>query len=334
MFIDQVQICVKGGRGGNGCVSFRREKFVPRGGPDGGDGGKGGSVILEGDEGLNTLSHIINKNRYKAAQGKGGQGSNKHGKSGEDLLIKIPVGTVVYLLEGRKLLCDMDEKNRRFVAAKGGAGGRGNARFATAENRAPRFAENGEDGEERWLTLELKLLADVGIIGLPNSGKSTLISKISSAKPKIANYPFTTLVPNLGVVELENYKTFVVADVPGLVEGAHKGSGLGIRFLKHIERTSVLVHLIDVSEGSREEPTTAYRTLTTELERFNPEILKKSKIIVANKIDLPHREESIAALREIAEKGGFEFAAVSAVTGMNLKALVGKTARMLGLRED
>ncbi len=282
-FIDTADITVEGGHGGRGCVSFRREKFVPKGGPNGGNGGNGGSVLISADKNLATLLDYHYKRTYNATRGDHGKGSNKEGKRGADITLRVPVGTVVSDSGTGEIIADMTEHGETIVAAKGGKGGRGNAEFATSTNRAPRRAEPGLPGESREIVLELKLLADVGLVGLPNAGKSTLISRISAAKPKIADYPFTTLVPNLGIVRVDNFKSFTVADIPGLIEGAHRGKGLGVRFLKHIERTSVLAFLIEATD---EKPKSTYDLLLNELRRYNPAILDKTKAIVFTKSDL------------------------------------------------
>lgn len=321
--IDEAIIHVKGGDGGNGCVSFRREKFVPKGGPDGGDGGKGGDVILRASSSLNTLLKFHYKQHFKAENGRGGKGKNMTGRNGEDLIIDVPIGTVVYDAVTGELIADLNEDGKCVIVARGGKGGRGNARFATPSRRTPRFAEKGEKGEERTLKLELKLLADVGIIGFPNAGKSTLISRISRAKPKIADYPFTTLVPNLGVVEFMD-KTFVVADMPGLIEGASEGKGLGIRFLKHIERTKLLIHLIDPS-GMREEGEVLkkYRALRNELEKYSKSLIEKEEILVINKIDLTEVREKIPDIKRIfLNECSIEPIFISAYTGEGVKDLL------------
>src|SRR5205814_2013615 len=286
MFIDEAIVRVKAGDGGNGCLAFRREKFVPRGGPSGGDGGKGGDVIMESSERHNTLVHFRFNPEYKAQRGRHGEGSNRTGREGEDVLLKVPVGTIVYDVETGEKVHDFSHPDERMVIARGGRGGRGNAQFKTSTHQAPREHEEGRPGEERALRLELKLLADVGLVGYPNVGKSTLISRISAARPKIADYPFTTLQPNLGVVSMDSDRSFVVADIPGLIEGAHLGHGLGIQFLKHIERTRVLLHLIDVSGMSGRDPVDEFHTIDSELAEHNPALPKKPKIIVATKIDV------------------------------------------------
>ena len=290
-FIDEVFITVQSGDGGRGCVSFRREKFVPRGGPDGGDGGKGGDVILQSTSHRRTLYPFRFKRQFKAKNGVYGQGKKKTGKNGEDLFIEIPPGTLVSDAETNELLKDFTQPGESFMAAAGGRGGQGNIRFKTSTKRAPRYAQPGEPGQFFKLKLELKLLADVGIIGLPNAGKSTLISVISSATPKIADYPFTTLNPTLGVVQPDQEESFVVADIPGLIEGAHQGAGLGIRFLRHIERTRILVHLVDASNIDPQNPLANYETINGELAQYNPLLTEKPQILVLNKMDIPGTEQ-------------------------------------------
>src|ERR1700704_2865280 len=290
MFIDEAKIRVKAGDGGNGCMAFRREKFVPRGGPSGGDGGKGGDVIMESSERHNTLVHFRFNPEYKAQRGRHGEGSNKTGREGEDILLKVPVGTIVYDDDTGEKVFDFTGPDQRIVIARGGRGGRGNARFATSVHQAPREHEAGRPGEEHTYRLELKLLADVGLVGFPNAGKSTLISRISAARPKIADYPFTTLEPNLGVVSVED-QTFVVADIPGLIEGAHLGPGLGVQFLRHTERTRLLVHLVDVSENTGRDPVQDFHVIMTELEGFREDMLQKPMFVVASKIDVAQDTE-------------------------------------------
>ena len=319
MFIDEAKIHVSGGGGGNGCVAFRREKFVPRGGPSGGDGGRGGSVFLESSEHLNTLLKFRYKREFEAERGGHGEGSNKHGRDGEDLTIQVPVGTVVYD-EGGDKVWDFDASAQRFLAAGGGRGGRGNAQFATSTHQAPRKAEEGKPGQIRELRLELKLLADAGLVGFPNAGKSTLISRLSAARPKIADYPFTTLEPHLGVVELDRERTFVMADIPGLIEGAHLGKGLGIRFLKHLERTRLLLHLIDVAEPGERDPGEDYRVLMAELESFSPALTSKPMLLVASKIDAKN-DGRLTALREFAQHQGLPLYEISGVTGEGIEEL-------------
>ncbi|MGI9950844.1 GTPase ObgE [Moorellaceae bacterium AZ2] len=303
MFYDEAKIYVRGGDGGNGAVAFRREKYVPRGGPSGGDGGRGGSVFLEADPGLRTLVDFRYRSHYRAERGEHGQGKNKHGRSAPDLILRVPVGTVVRDAVTGEVLADLVAPGQRVVVAAGGRGGRGNARFANSREQAPKFAEKGEPGEERWIRLELKLLADVGLVGLPNAGKSTLLSRISAARPKIADYPFTTLTPNLGVVRLDEEHSFVVADIPGLIEGAHQGAGLGLKFLRHIERTRVLVHVLDVGMKSLDEILRNFETVNNELGHYSPELLRRPQVIAANKIDLPGGEENWRFLtQELGEK--------------------------------
>ncbi|MEC9488140.1 MAG: GTPase ObgE [Halanaerobium sp.] len=329
MFVDEAVIYVQGGAGGNGAVSFRREKYVPYGGPNGGDGGGGGSVIFKVDEGLNTLMDFRYQRHYRGKRGEHGKGSNQHGKNAEDLIVKVPPGTVVYNDDTGEYLADLTEEGEEFVAAQGGRGGRGNARFATPARKAPRYSEKGEPGEERNLRLELKLLADVGLIGYPNVGKSTLISRVSAARPKIASYHFTTLSPNLGVVKAGDYKTFVIADIPGLIEGAHEGVGLGDKFLRHVERTRLLLHLIDVSGIEGRDPLEDYRKINNELERYSPRLAEKKQIIVANKMDLPAARENLPGVKEYLEGEGHEVYPVSAVTGEGLDQLMYAAARAL-----
>ncbi len=297
-FIDEVFISVQSGDGGKGCVSFRREKFVPRGGPDGGDGGKGGDVILQSTSRRRTLYPFRFKRQFRARNGAHGRGKQQTGRNGEDLIIEIPPGTLVSNAETNELLIDFTKPDESFVIARGGRGGQGNARFKTSTHRTPRFAQPGESGQFLKLKLELKLLADIGIIGLPNAGKSTLISVLSSATPKIADYPFTTLNPVLGVVQPEQEEPFVVADIPGLIEGAHKGAGLGIRFLRHIERTRILVHLIDAAGIDPQAPLANFDTINQELAQYNPQLMEKPQIIVLNKMDIPGTEQAAKVFRE------------------------------------
>jgi GTPase len=328
IFLDEATIHVLGGRGGNGVVAFRREKYVPKGGPSGGDGGEGGSVYLAGQESRNTLYHLQFASRYAAERGRHGEGSNKSGRSGEDLEVPVPLGTVVYDRDTGELLGEILEDGQRLLVAAGGRGGRGNARFATATNQAPRRADPGQDGQERWLRLELKLLADVGVVGLPNAGKSTLISVVSAAKPKIADYPFTTLVPQLGVVaEGPLSEPFVIADLPGLIAGAAQGAGLGIQFLRHIERCRVLLHLVDLSnpEGSAVED---LDVVERELAAFNAELLERPRLIVGSKLDaaVPERREE---LQRAAGERGVPYLEISSATGEGVRNLVGELARRL-----
>jgi GTPase len=325
MFIDEAKIRVKAGDGGNGCMAFRREKFVPRGGPSGGDGGKGGDVIMESSERHNTLVHFRFNPEYKAERGRHGEGSNKTGREGADVMLKVPVGTIVYDDETGEKVFDFSHPDQRIVIARGGRGGRGNARFATSVHQAPREHEAGRPGEERTYRLELKLLADVGLVGYPNVGKSTLISRISSARPKIADYPFTTLEPNLGVVVVGDAKdeiSFVVADIPGLIEGAHTGVGLGTQFLRHIERTRLLVHLVDVSDSSgRPDVTKDVEVILGELESFGAGLEEKPMIMVASKIDVANKDK-LSALKRYCKKKKLKLYEISAVTGKGIKELI------------
>ena len=324
MFIDEATIRVKAGDGGNGCMAFRREKFVPRGGPSGGDGGKGGDVIMESSEQHNTLVHFRFNPEYKAQRGRHGEGSNKTGREGEDILLKVPVGTIVYDADSGDVVHDFSRPDDRIVIAAGGRGGRGNARFATSVHQAPREHEDGRPGVERALRLELKLLADVGLVGYPNAGKSTLISRISAARPKIADYPFTTLEPNLGVViagDALQGRSFVVADIPGLIEGAHQGAGLGTQFLRHIERTRLLVHLVDVSDASgRPDPVKDFEVIMDELKNFGAGLETKPMILAASKCDVANKTK-LAKLKKYAKAHDLEFFAISAVTGEGIEKL-------------
>ncbi len=321
MFIDEAKIRVIGGHGGNGCVAFRREKYVPRGGPSGGDGGDGGNVYLESSEHLNTLLKFRYNPEFTAERGRHGEGSNRHGKSGEDLIVQVPVGTLVYNNQTDQCLWDFTAPGQRFLAARGGRGGRGNARFATSVNQAPRRADPGQPGEELELRLELKLLADVGLVGFPNVGKSTLLARLSAARPRIADYPFTTLEPYLGVVGLDGERSFVMADIPGLIEGAHEGRGLGTRFLRHIERTRLLLHLTDVAEGSERDPVEDYHVILSELESFSPEVARKPMLRVASRIDAAGSGERLHALRRFCKQQGEPLYEISAVTGEGLEEL-------------
>lgn len=321
MFIDEAKIHLTAGNGGNGCVAFRREKFVPRGGPSGGDGGRGGSVILESSEHLNTLLKFRYNPEFKAERGGHGEGSNRHGRDGEDLVIQVPTGTIVLGAERGDKLWDFDAPGERFVAAQGGRGGRGNARFATSTRQAPRKAEPGSPGESRALKLELKLLADVGLVGFPNVGKSTLISRLSAARPRIADYPFTTLEPCLGVVALDLDRTFVMADIPGLIAGAHQGRGLGTRFLKHIERTRLLLHLIDVAEFGGRDPVEDFGIVMQELENFSPAVAAKPMLPVASRIDAAGEGDRLVALREFFHGQRVQLHEISCVTGEGLEEL-------------
>ncbi len=332
MFLDRVKIKIKAGDGGNGVTAFRREKFVPRGGPSGGDGGRGGDVWIESTEGLNTLLHLRFNPEHKAERGKHGEGSNRYGHDGEDVTVKVPVGTQVFDLETNEFLFDFTEPGQRYKAAGGGRGGFGNIHFATATNRAPRYHQDGGIGDELELQLELKLIADVGLVGFPNAGKSTLISVISAAKPKIADYPFTTLEPNLGVVQLETYKTYVVADIPGLIEGASSGAGLGDRFLRHVERTKLILHLVDISGISGRDPVSDYQIINRELANYNADLALRPQIVVATKLDAideTEGREGLDNLRKIAEKDGKVFFEISAVANLGTRELVNFVAQKL-----
>ncbi len=329
MFLDRVKIRVKAGNGGDGVTAFRREKFVPRGGPSGGDGGVGGSVWIESTEGLNTLLHLRYNPEHKAERGRHGEGSNRYGKDGADAIVRVPVGTQVFDPETNDLLFDFTEPGQRYRAAKGGKGGWGNAHFATPTRRAPKFHYTGRPGEERELQLELKLIADVGLVGYPNAGKSTLISVISAAKPKIADYPFTTLEPNLGVVDLGDYRTFVVADIPGLIEGAADGAGLGHRFLRHVERTKLILHLVDVSSLSGRDPISDYEVINRELTRYDENLGTRPQIVVATKIDALDEPERLEALKKQARKDKKPFFAISSATRQGIEELANAVGRRI-----
>jgi len=326
MFIDQAKIWVKAGDGGNGCCSFRREKFVPKGGPDGGDGGKGGDVYLQTDKKVDTLLDFAGKHHWQAGNGKPGQGGNKNGADGEDLVIKVPPGTLVYDDDLGLLLKDMNKPDMKTLICRAGTGGKGNKAFATSTNQAPRYTEPGKKGQQRNLRLELKLIADVGLIGLPNAGKSTLISRCSKAKPKIAAYPFTTLEPVLGIVELPDFRRFVMADIPGLIENAHNGAGLGYEFLRHIERTKILVHIIDIVPLDKTAPFENYKTIREEISEYNKELANKPEIIALNKIDLEPESENI---KNFSEKIGKQTFPISAVTGKGIDRLNEQIWKML-----
>jgi GTP-binding protein len=330
MFVDQVRVILRAGKGGDGCVSFRREWGVPKGGPDGGRGGDGGSIVLEAEAGLSSLSYFRFHPINAARKGAHGEGNNRSGKKGEDLVLRVPVGTVVKAAAGGQVFFDFLKPGQRFLAAAGGKGGRGNATYATPTHRTPREWQPGMPGEEKELILELKLIADVGLVGFPNVGKSTLISKISAAKPLIADYPFTTLSPHLGVVDVGSDRSFVVADIPGLIEGAHLGHGLGIRFLKHIERTKMLVHIIDVSPYSGRDPVKDFRVVMGELDSYSAELSKRPQILVANKVDLLDKDRKrLEAVRRLAARRRLPFFAISAIKKKGLKELVGAMARTL-----
>ena len=329
MFLDRVKIRIKAGDGGDGVTAFRREKFIPRGGPSGGDGGVGGSVWMEATEGLNTLLHLRYNPEHKAERGRHGEGSNRFGKDGEDAIVRVPIGTQVFDAESNELLFDFTAPGQRYLAARGGKGGWGNSHFATPTRRAPKYHYTGRPGGERELQLELKLIADVGLVGFPNAGKSTLISVISAAKPKIADYPFTTLEPNLGVVDMGDFNTFVVADIPGLIEGASSGAGLGDRFLRHVERTKIMLHLVDVSSLSGREPVSDYKIINKELANYDADLAKRPQIIVATKMDALDEPKRLDALRKQAKKDKKDFFEISSVTGAGVKELVAAVSRRL-----
>jgi GTP-binding protein len=321
VFIDEVRIQVKAGDGGNGCMAFRREKYVPRGGPSGGDGGRGGDVTLVADPHANTLLKYRYNPEHKAERGRHGEGSNCTGAEGRSIELEVPVGTVVYDEATGERLVDFTEPGQRFLVAKGGRGGKGNARFATSTHQAPTEHQPGFPGEEKRLRMELKLLADVGLVGFPNAGKSTLISRISAARPKIAAYPFTTLEPNLGVVQVGDFRSFVVADIPGLIAGAHLGHGLGIQFLRHIERTRLLVHLVDVSDASGRNPVEDFETVMEELKSFSDDLVAKPMLVVASKMDAAQDLERVDELRRLAEARGLPFFEISSATGLGIEKL-------------
>jgi len=318
MFIDRAQIWVKAGDGGHGCVSFRRERFIPKGGPDGGDGGRGGNVYFEAVENLDTLLDFAGKHHWQARNGQPGSGNNKHGANGDDLIIKVPPGTLIYDTDLNLLLKDLNEIGLKVRVCRSGKGGKGNKAFATSINQTPRYAEPGKKGQERNIRLELKLIADVGLVGMPNAGKSTLISRCSAARPKIADYPFTTIEPVLGIVELSDFRRFVMADIPGLIEGAHAGAGLGHEFLKHIERTKILVHIIDIMPTDGSDPVENYKAIRSELENYSKTLAQKQEVIVANKIDL---DPDGKIVKELTEKLQQPVHPISAVTGSGTKEL-------------
>lgn len=328
-FVDEAKIYVKAGDGGRGCVSFRREKYVPKGGPDGGDGGKGGDVVLRALPSLRTLLDFKYRQHHVAERGGHGEGNNRTGRNGADREILVPVGTVVHDVETGEILADLKEAGESHIVVRGGKGGRGNARFTTPTRQAPRYAQKGISGEEKWIRLELKLLADAGIVGLPNVGKSTLISRISAARPKIADYPFTTLIPNLGVVRYGDGETFVIADIPGLIEGAHGGAGLGFKFLRHVERTTVLVHLLDISRDPEPDPWRDYELINGELASFNAAMIEKPQVVAINKIDLPITRERLKTVIPLFRNRGIAVFPISAATGEGLKELVGEIAGKL-----
>ncbi len=331
MFADRAKIIIKSGKGGDGHISFRREKYVPDGGPDGGDGGKGGDIIFEVDDGLNTLTDFRHRRKFAAEPGEEGGKRNCHGKNGDDLILKVPEGTVIKDAESGKVIADMSGDNRRQVILQGGKGGQGNQHFATSKMQAPRYAQPGGDAIEIEVLLELKVIADVGLVGFPNVGKSTFLSRVTNAKPKIANYHFTTLNPNLGVVDIDGMDGFVIADIPGLIEGASEGIGLGHEFLRHIERTKVIIHIVDGASVEGRDPLSDIRAINKELEAYDPEILKKPQVIAANKMDLrtEETEEVIAALKAEFESQGIKVFPISAVTGENVKELLYHVKKLL-----
>ncbi len=335
MFVDEVTVHVRAGRGGDGMVAFRREKYVPRGGPSGGDGGRGGDVIFVATREINTLVNFRHRRHVHAEDGKKGGIKNMTGRAGATVVVHVPIGTLIFDQHSGRLLMDLTEEGERFVAARGGDGGMGNQHFASSRNRAPRHATSGHEGQEGRLRLELKLLADVGLVGFPSVGKSTLISVISNARPKIADYPFTTLVPNLGVVSWHNYQEFVIADIPGLIEGAHQGHGLGVQFLKHVERCNLLVHLLEITpqledQPDGREPIHDYEVLCEELRQFNPELLERPQLVVLNKLDQPQAQEQQEALRaHFEDELGIGFIAISAIARENLDELVDRLGRIV-----
>jgi GTP-binding protein len=326
MFFDEAKVYVKGGDGGDGCVAFRREKFVPFGGPSGGHGGAGGDVYLIVDRNLNTLVHFRKRVHFKAGRGDRGSGKNQQGKAGEECLVPVPPGTMIYDADTGELLGDLIEEDQRLLVARGGRGGRGNAAFASPTNQAPRVAEHGEPGQERWLRLEMKLIADVGVIGMPNAGKSTLLSVVSAARPKIADYPFTTLQPNLGVVQVDGYQTFVMADVPGLIQGASEGAGLGHQFLRHVERTRLLIHLLD---GAASDPLNDYETINQELAQFSEQLAARPQVVVLNKMDLPDAQAWWSLVQEAMKERKVEAHCISAVSGEGVTELMRRTFALL-----
>lgn len=335
MFLDKARIYVKGGDGGDGVTRWRREKYVPAGGPAGGDGGSGGSVVFEVDNNISTLIDFKHKKHFKAENGEHGQSGNKYGRDGEDLVVRVPPGTIVKEAETGEVLVDLTEPGQRVVVAPGGRGGRGNTHFATATRQAPAFAEKGEPSPGFWLDLELKLIADVGLVGYPNAGKSTFLSVVSKAKPKIANYPFTTIVPNLGVVSLGEGNSFVLADIPGLIEGAHQGTGLGTEFLRHVERTRILIHVVDTAGLEGRDPVEDYYQINKELELYNPRLKQCPQVVVANKVDLPEAEKHFPALEEAVKKDGRKIFKTSAATNQGLGPVIKYVGSLLTeLRTD
>ncbi len=327
MFVDRAKIFIKGGDGGNGMVAFRREKYVPLGGPDGGDGGRGGHVILQADSNLRTLLDFRYQQHLRAERGEHGLGGNKNGRSAKDLVVKLPLGTQVRDFESGRLLADLTVEGQTFIAAKGGRGGRGNARFSSPADKAPKYAEKGEPGAELWVLLELKMIADVGLVGFPNAGKSTFLSSVTAARPKIADYPFTTLSPNLGVVEVAGIEPFVIADIPGLISGAHEGVGLGHEFLRHIERTRLLIHLVDAAGVDGRDPLADYRQINEELRLYDQKLAKIVQVVAANKMDLPQAAEGLALLQQ--ELGAEHVMPISAATGQGVRELLRRVANLL-----
>jgi GTP-binding protein len=329
MFVDKAEIILKSGNGGHGGVSFRREKYVPLGGPDGGHGGHGGNIVFVADSGYRTLMEFKYKRKHKAQNGENGTGGRSSGKSGEELIIKVPVGTLIKDKETGRIICDLSIDGQSFQVAEGGRGGRGNMNFATSTRQAPRFAQGGIKGEERTVLLELKLLADVGLIGFPNVGKSTLLSVVTKARPKIANYHFTTIIPNLGVVEWRNFEPFVIADIPGLIEGAHEGTGLGDQFLRHVERTKLLIHLLDASGSEGRDPLEDFNSINYELEKYNKKLAQRVQIVALNKVDLLLGDDEVNQLKEKIEALGYEVFIISAVTSQGINELLSRTIQLL-----
>jgi GTPase len=327
LFVDRAKIFVKGGDGGNGIVSFRREKYVPQGGPDGGDGGRGGDVIFQVDLNLRTLLDFRYQQHLRAERGDHGLGSNKHGRGAKDMMVKVPPGTQVRDVDSGVLLADLTDEGQSFTVAKGGRGGRGNSRFSSPADKAPRFAEKGEPGEERWIWLELKVIADVGLVGFPNAGKSTFLSRVTAARPKVADYPFTTLAPNLGVVELEGIEPFVIADIPGLITGAHEGVGLGHDFLRHVERTRLLIHIVDAAGVDGRDPLDDYRQINEELRLYDQRLAGLVQVVAANKTDLPQAADGLAQLQQ--ELGTDNVFPISAVTGQGVRDVLYRVAKLL-----
>jgi GTP-binding protein len=329
MFIDEAKIFVRAGDGGRGCVSFRREKFVPKGGPDGGDGGKGGDIVFQADRNLSTLLDFRYKQRYLAERGQHGRGSDQKGRDGSDYLIRVPLGTVIRSMDSGAALADLVAPDQCFIAAHGGRGGRGNARFKSPTKQAPRYAQPGEPGETGWLILELKLLADVGLMGLPNAGKSTLLARLSAARPKIGPYPFTTLVPQLGIVRLRDERSCIMADIPGIIEGAHEGKGLGQQFLRHIERTRLLIHLVDMTSAGEGDPLLSFHTVNHELLAYASQLAEKPQVVVATKMDVPAAKQAWERFQPAIAALGLRVIAISAVTGEGIGTLLDELDRAL-----